>query len=108
MPVYAHPKFTRIVDEVYLDWIRAKRCSVLACRVTPCDAHHIKTVGSGGHDHMTIPLCRHHHTMLQDAPDLIVTKMLGRSKWEEAFILFYEWTIKNGWIHSDENLPVRT
>ena len=39
----------------YLDYIRKQPCVV--CGHTSTQAHHVKTVGSGGGDEWAIPLC---------------------------------------------------
>lgn len=96
-----HPKPHRGKDDAYRNWVRARPCAVLGCHIRPCDPHHIKTVGAGGYDHMAIPLCRIHHTELQEASDATVTKALGRTAWEEAFLCFYEYAIRKGWIWNE-------
>lgn len=63
------PKPTRIKDKDIRERVRRKPC--LVCGALPCDAAHIKTVGSGGGDKIVnaegeivvnlIPLCRKHH-----------------------------------------------
>jgi hypothetical protein len=47
-----------------IELIRTLPC--LACGITPCDAHHVKTRGAGGQDTADnlMPLCREHHTLL--------------------------------------------
>lgn len=52
----------RQVDDELRAKYRTLRC--LVCDTSPCDPCHIKTVGSGGHDHANnlMPLCRDHHT----------------------------------------------
>ena len=43
---------------------QAQACRESACMVcgcSPCDPHHEPSVGAGGLDHDTTPLCRRHH-----------------------------------------------
>ena len=46
----------------YLEYIRKQPCVV--CGNTLTQAHHVKTVGSGGGDEWAIPLCRNCHQMI--------------------------------------------
>lgn len=52
----------RIVDETYKIWIKGHPC--LVCW-NPSDPHHLKSRGSGGSDYTCIPLCRKHHSELE-------------------------------------------
>lgn len=63
------PKQKRIVNKELCDSYREMRCAVcfmkgggLIC------GHHIKTKGSGGHDHSKnlMPLCQQHHREVHD------------------------------------------
>ena len=56
-------KSKRIEDRELLDRFRDE-LNCAACGTTPVDPCHIKSVGSGGHDHVwnLIALCRTHHT----------------------------------------------
>jgi hypothetical protein len=55
------PKPKRIVDEVYLDFVRDRRCTVPGCYSEKSDPHHVISRGAGGSDYTTVPLCREHH-----------------------------------------------
>ncbi len=52
----------REVAPEFLEFIRRQRCSVPNCEVISSQAHHMKTVGSGGSDYTAVPLCGIHHT----------------------------------------------
>jgi hypothetical protein len=54
-------------NKVHLAFVAAQPC--LACRRSPCDAHHLKfaqprTLGRKVSDEFTVPLCRDHHREL--------------------------------------------
>jgi len=61
------PKPERETDEAYLDFVRSQPC---LCKgndkgrkcLGDIAPHHTKTVGSGGSDYGTVPLCAEHHT----------------------------------------------
>ncbi len=52
-------------DPKHLEWIRSMPCCVPGCRrASPYDVihpHHARTVGAGGSDRETVPLCVEHH-----------------------------------------------
>lgn len=52
------PKPRRLVDVVYLAWIRARPCLICGAAA---HAHHTKTVGAGGSDYRALPFCPRHH-----------------------------------------------
>ena len=58
----AVPKPVRVKSKRYLAWVRLRRC----CIGYECDgavqAAHVLSVGAGGHDTYTVPLCAKHHT----------------------------------------------
>jgi hypothetical protein len=60
--VLAFPKPVREEDEDYLRFIRRQGC-VLHNQIQ-AEAHHVKTVGAGGSDYRTVPLCRSHHVQV--------------------------------------------
>lgn len=55
---------------------RVKQLPCCMCGVEPAgDAHHVTGVGLGGmgtkpSDALTMPLCREHHTMIHNTPEL--------------------------------------
>lgn len=59
-------KRKRIVDKELLDTVKTLPC--IACNSYPAEAHHLKTVGSGGDDtaENCIPTCRYHHRQFHD------------------------------------------
>jgi hypothetical protein len=68
------PKPKRTVDKAFLDFIRARRCTVPGCRHSEnADPHHLISRGAGGSDYTAIPLCREHHTLMHH---------LGKSRFE--------------------------
>ncbi len=53
----------------HLQWVRGFACVTLAsgsCEGS-IEAHHAKTRGAGGGDNMVVPICSHHHRLL-DSP----------------------------------------
>lgn len=59
-PQTAFPKPVRQTDEDYLDYIRSLPCIVCGAS-PPSDPNHIQTVGAGGSDYGTLPMCRRCH-----------------------------------------------
>ena len=56
------PKPIREKAPDYLDYIRSLRCLCYGPECTGDVApHHAKSVGAGGSDYLTIPLCARHH-----------------------------------------------
>lgn len=60
-------------NRAYLDWIKTLPCC--HCGMPADDPHYIKIKGVGGgaltaSDFTAMPLCREHHDMVHDAPDL--------------------------------------
>jgi len=63
----AIPKTLRKRSKAHLAFVASQAC--LICRVTPCDAHHLKiaqprSLGRKVSDEFTVPLCRQHHREL--------------------------------------------
>ena len=58
------PKQKRIIDKKYLAWIKTQPCLVsdFDCRGDVV-YHHTVTVGAGGSDYDTVPLCSRHHIL---------------------------------------------
>jgi len=54
------PKPSREVDKDYLKYIRRQPCLVYGCP-NKAIAHHDPTVGAGGSDYTSVPLCTYHH-----------------------------------------------
>ena len=73
------PKPTRLRDEKYLDWIRAQPCAV--CLKYGAEPHHMQTRGAGGSDHLVVPLCRLHHTMIHTIGLAELEDRLGINLW---------------------------
>lgn len=69
--VLAFPKPVRMKDRAYLDWIRRQPCLV---DYVVAQAHHTRSVGAGGSDFRSVPLCHNHHRKLH---------RMGRSSFEE-------------------------
>jgi ERF superfamily len=63
----AIPKTLSKRNKAHLAFVASQAC--LICRVTPCDAHHLKiaqprSLGRKVSDEFTVPLCRQHHREL--------------------------------------------
>ena len=73
----ANPKQIRIVDKKHLARIRKLPCIV---KNSECFgsivAHHVDTVGSGGSDLNTVPICIGHHAEIH---------FIGRYSFEEKY-----------------------
>lgn len=54
------PKRKREVDKKYLAWVRSQPCLVRHCP-NKSIAHHDPTIGAGGSDYRSLPLCVEHH-----------------------------------------------
>lgn len=54
------PKPKREVDKTYLQYIREQPCLVWDCP-NKSVAHHDPSVGAGGSDYLSLPLCVDHH-----------------------------------------------
>ena len=63
-----------MLNPQYLEYVKQQACIV--CGVTPVDAHHAKTKGSGGSDLTAVPLCRYHHRECHD---------IGRQSFQEKY-----------------------
>lgn len=59
--VLAFPKPSRLKSRAYLNWIRRQPCLV---DYVVAQAHHTTSVGSGGSDFRTVPLCHRCHREL--------------------------------------------
>lgn len=59
-------KQKRIQDRTLIDFVKTLPC--IACGVMADDAHHVKTLKSGGGDvpENLMPLCRLHHRLIHD------------------------------------------
>ena len=55
-----YPKIKREIDKDYLAFIRKQPCLVSLCPHKSF-AHHDPSVGAGGSDYTTLPLCHNHH-----------------------------------------------
>jgi hypothetical protein len=57
-------KTKRIVNRELIDFVKTLECII--CRQSPCDAHHVTSVGARGDDVATnlMPLCRADHQLL--------------------------------------------
>lgn len=61
----ANPKTKRTVDKKYLKWIRTQPCLVADAECYgDIVYHHTVSVGAGGSDLDTVPLCKLHHYMV--------------------------------------------
>ena len=82
----ANPKQRRIVDNKYLAKIRKLQCIV---KNSKCFgrvvAHHTKTIGSGGSDKDTVPICVGHHTELH---------FIGRDSFQDKYGINFKEYIK--------------
>ena len=78
----------RIVDRKLLAVVRELWC--LVCLDTPCDVHHVKTRGAGGHDlpENLMPLCPKHHGLVH---------LSGLWKISEENKAVDNWLILAGW-----------
>jgi hypothetical protein len=95
-------KYNRIKNVKLLEEVRKQRCLLIAstsredCCVGSTDPHHIKSVGSGGHDIETnvIPLCRKHHTEVH---------AIGLNRFSNKYAKIAVWLSKNGWSFNPSN-----
>ena len=71
-------KQVRAVDPDYLEWIRQMSCIVGYRCQGPVAPHHMETVGSGGSDHFTLPICSWHHAEIH---------MLGERTMSDRYIV---------------------
>ncbi len=61
MSVQAFPKPIRLKDKDYVAWVRSRPCLV---DYVVAHAHHTISIGAGGSDYRTVPLCHMHHREL--------------------------------------------
>ena len=92
------PKKKRYESPEYMAFIRTKSC--LVCDSGETVPHHTVSVGAGGSDLLTIPLCADHHNLGGDS-----IHRLGKTTfpehhnldiWEEIARLLIEWVEKGG------------
>lgn len=81
-------KNKRIVNKDLIDNVKRQKC--LCCGVSPVDAHHIKSVRSGGHDidSNLMPLCRAAHTKIHSK---------GLNYMAMAYSNIQDWLESHGW-----------
>ncbi len=91
------PKNKRYEDPEYLAFIRTKCC--LVCGSGETVPHHYISVGAGGSDLLTIPLCADHHTLQDDCIHILGKTTFpehhGINVWEEIARLLVGWTEEN-------------
>jgi hypothetical protein len=82
--IYAVPKNPREHDPAYLAYVRGFNCVVGGCQ-SPSVPHHLQTVGSGGSDYSSVPICVPHHaeihTIGQKRFEVIHDVNLWRESW---------------------------
>lgn len=92
------PKPKRQVNRQYLDFVKSRPCVVVHECMGPIDPQHIKTVGSGGSDYMTVSMCRKAHSECHQIGIHTFAAKYGLNLWEEAFHTFYEWAELKAWL----------
>jgi len=86
----------KVIDEDYLDYVRAQPCLVPLCREAgPIDPHHLKAVGwreAKRNDFTAIPLCRKHHSEVEQVSrESFCEKYSMEDLWMDAFFILCEW-----------------
>ena len=89
----------RVIDHDYLNAIRKLPC--VACGKYPAQAHHIKTVKTGGGDDWfnVIPLCFTHHTGSKEA-----WHVMGSLSFLKRFPHVREYLSNLGWEITEKKL----
>lgn len=74
-------KQKRTVDKKYRAWIRTQPCLISNAEcLGDIACHHTVTVGAGGSDYLSIPLCTHHHQLLHQ---------IGRYSFQSLFSISF-------------------
>ncbi len=89
-----HPKPTRGVCESYLEHVRTLPCS--ACGAWPVDPHHMVSVGAGGDDLTTVPLCQNCHHDFHAFGVETFQQRRGVNLWRDALITLTKWLRHKG------------
>jgi hypothetical protein len=76
----ANPKITRETDKEYLDYVRSHACLIGILCYGKVEPHHYPTVGAGGSDYTSVPLCRKHHGEAHQ---------IGRQKFQKKYGLSF-------------------
>ncbi len=77
-----NPKQTRETDPEYLKYIRHNCCLILCQKAEP---HHVKSVGSGGSDYLTVPLSRELHSECHQ---------IGQATFQEKYLISFDKAIE--------------
>lgn len=85
------------VDTEYLMWIKALPCIICGHRAEP---HHLEKIQMGGKrgktqngsDYSAIPLCREHHTEVEQGGNTKFEKKYFQNVWRNAWSLYLLWT----------------
>ena len=88
MSVRPPPKPIRLTDPDYLDFVRAQICTVCP---TQSDPHHMVTVGAGGSDYATVPLCIPHHTEWHQGGAAKFAETHNVELWRAVSFLLIKW-----------------
>ena len=83
------------ICDVYLDYIRSLPC--LVCRTKPVDPHHLiarKWRESDRNDFSAVPLCRYHHTLIEEFGIREFNSKFSLDIWQEAFFLATKWLLR--------------
>lgn len=80
----------RIIDKKLLEHVRTLEC--LHCSVTPCQPHHVRSIGAGGGDILQnlMPLCTEAHTRIH------MTGLCAAANKNKGI---REWLIDMGWTY---------
>jgi len=94
-----HPKPKTYRNANYLDHVRMRPC--LFCqRPAPSEAHHISLGDAGwgmkSSDLGVIPLCREHHRLFHDNPQMFRETVDSCELWEAMYWQLRTWVEKEG------------
>lgn len=77
------PKSPREVDEMYLQFVRTQPCVVASCN-TKAEPHHLISRGAWGSDYTCIPMCRKHHSEIEQLGTDKFQHRYSLNTWQEA------------------------
>ena len=86
-------KQKRWTSKKYLDFVRQQLCII--CGRSPVEAHHVKTIGSGGDDTFAVPLCIEHHCIIHTIGIKSFQKKYDVNIYEQLFMIAKSWIEKN-------------
>lgn len=75
----------KYTNEAHLEYVRKLSCVV--CAKTPVDPHHLQARGTGEHkrnDYFVLPLCREHHSEVEQIGVQRFEKKYAINLWKEV------------------------